>query len=109
MFAVVKVRGVQLRVEPDAVVQVPKLAASVGEEVPIDEVMLVGSDDSVTVGTPLVDGATVLAEVVRHGRGPKINALKYKRRKDYRRHWGIRKDFTELKIRSIRMSEAAGR
>jgi large subunit ribosomal protein L21 len=101
MFAVVRVKGMQFRVEPDALVQVPKLTAEVGAEVPIDEVMLVGGEDAVAVGAPLVPGAKVLAEVVRHGRGPKITGIKYKRRKDYRRRWGARADFTELRIRSI--------
>ena len=55
------------------------------------------------VGAPLVPGAKVVAEVVRHFRGPKIIGLKYKKRKDYRRHWGARRDMTELKIRSIQV------
>jgi large subunit ribosomal protein L21 len=101
MFAVVRVKGMQLRVEPEALVQVPKLAVGVGEEIPLDEVLLVGGGEAVTVGAPLVPGAKVLAEVVRHGRGPKVIGLKYKKRKDYRRRWGARRDFTELRIRSI--------
>jgi large subunit ribosomal protein L21 len=101
MFAVVRVKGMQLRVEPDALVQVPRLAAVVGDEIPLDEVLLVGGAEAVTVGAPLVPGAKVVAEVVRHLRGPKVIGLKYKKRKDYRRHWGARRDFTELKIRSI--------
>jgi large subunit ribosomal protein L21 len=106
MYAVVKVKGHQFRVEPDALVQVPKLAAEVGEQVPLADVLLLGGGaegeaESVTVGNPTVAGAQVLAEVVRHGRGPKIQALKFKRRKDYRRHWGHRQDFTELRIQSI--------
>ena len=101
MYAVVKVKGHQFRVEPDGLVRVPRLAAEVGAEVGLDEVLLVGEGEKVAVGNPTVAGARVLAEVVRHGRGPKIVALKYKRRKDYRRHWGARADLTELRIRTI--------
>jgi len=103
MFAVVRVKGMQFRVEPDRLVQVPRLAAEVGEEFPIEDVMLVGGSEAITVGAPLVPGAKVLAEVVRHLRGPKVVGIKYKRRKDYRRRWGARRDFTELKIRSIQV------
>ncbi len=101
MYAVIKVKGRQLRVEPDALVRVPRLEAEPGTELPIEDVLLVGAGDKAKVGTPRVAGAKVMAEVVRHGRGTKINALKYKRRKDYRRHWGAREDFTELRIREI--------
>lgn len=103
MYAVVKVKGHQFRVEPEALVRVPRLEAEVGDQVPLAEVLLVagGEGESVTVGNPTVPGAEVVAEVVRHGRGTKIHALKYKRRKDYRRHWGYRQDFTEIRIQSI--------
>lgn len=103
MFAVVRVKGMQFRVEPDGLVQVPRLAAQVGDEIPLEEVMLVGEAEAVSVGAPLVPGAKVMAEVVRHLRGPKIVGIKFKKRKDYRRRWGARRDFTELKIRSIQV------
>jgi large subunit ribosomal protein L21 len=101
MYAVVRVQGRQFRVERDELVRVPRLAAQPGDQVPLDEVLLLGGAGEAKVGQPVVQGARVFAEVVRHGRGPKIVALKYKRRKDYRRHWGAREDFTELRIRAI--------
>jgi large subunit ribosomal protein L21 len=103
MFAVVRVKGMQFRVEPEGLVQVPRLAAQVGEEIPLAEVMLVGGAEAITVGAPFVPGARVTAEVVRHLRGPKVVGIKYKRRKDYRRRWGARRDFTELRIRAIQV------
>ena len=103
MFAVVRVKGMQFRVEPDGLVQVPRLAAQVGDEIPLEEVMLVGGAEAVSVGAPLVPGAKVVAEVVRHLCGPKVVGIKFKKRKDYRRRWGARRDFTELKIRSIQV------
>jgi large subunit ribosomal protein L21 len=100
MYAVVMLQGHQFRVEPDALVQVPRLQAAVGTKVPIEEVLLV-ADGGVTVGAPHVPGAKVTAEVVRHLRGPKVAGLKYKKRKDYRRRWGQRSELTELRIQSI--------
>jgi large subunit ribosomal protein L21 len=101
VYAVVKVKGFQFRVEPDALVRVPRLGVDPGAEVPLEEILLVADGEAAEIGNPVVAGARVVAEVVRHGRGPKTQALKYKRRKDYRRHWGFRQDFTELRIRTI--------
>jgi large subunit ribosomal protein L21 len=61
-----------------------------------------GGDDDVNVGAPLVDGASVTAEVVRHGKGRKIIVFKWKRRKNYRRKQGHRQKFTEVRIGEIR-------
>jgi large subunit ribosomal protein L21 len=105
MYAVVKVKGRQVRVEPDRLVRVPRIAAEPGSQVPIEEVLLIGIGDTSKIGKPQVTGARVLAEVVRHGRGPKIEASKYKRRKDYRRRWGSREEFTELRIHAIEGAE----
>ncbi|HWN81841.1 MAG TPA: 50S ribosomal protein L21 [Candidatus Udaeobacter sp.] len=101
MYAVVMLQGHQFRVEPQALIQVPRLEAQVGTEVPIDNVLLVEGDGAVQVGKPVVNGAKVVAEVVRHLRGPKVKGVKFKKRKDYRRRWGQRSDLTELRIRSI--------
>src|SRR5262245_3711816 len=101
MYAVVMLQGHQFRVEPQALIQVPRLEAQVGTEVPIENVRLVEGDGAVQVGKPVVGGAKVVAEVVRHLRGPKVKGVKFKKRKDYRRRWGQRSDLTELRIRSI--------
>jgi large subunit ribosomal protein L21 len=100
MYAVVMFQGHQFRVEPQALIQVPRLSAQVGDQIPIEQVLLL-EDGGVTVGQPVAPGARVTAEVVRHLRGPKVRGIKYKRRKDYRRRWGQRSELTELRIQSI--------
>jgi len=101
MYAVVKVAGFQYRVEPDQVVRVPHLEASEGETVTLGEVLLVADGDDTTVGRPTVEGARVEAEVVTQGRTPKLVAGKFKRRRKYRRRWGHRQDYTDLRISRI--------
>ncbi len=103
MFAVLRVQGHQFRVEPEDVVQIPRLEAQVGSQVPIGEVLLLGgSEVEVKVGSPVVAGAQVMVEVLRHLRGPKVRGSKYKKRKDYRRRWGSRSELTEVRIHAIR-------
>jgi large subunit ribosomal protein L21 len=101
MFAVLRLQGHQFRVEPEDVVQVPRLQAEVGTQVPVGEVLLLG-DSEIKVGSPVVAGAQVMVEVLRHLRGPKVRGSKYKKRKDYRRRWGSRSELTEIRIHAIR-------
>jgi large subunit ribosomal protein L21 len=103
MFAVLRVQGYQFRVEPEDLVQVPRMEAQVGTQLPIGEVLLLGgAEGEVKVGSPVVTGAQVMVEIVRHLRGPKVRGSKYKKRKDYRRRWGHRSDLTEVRIHAIR-------
>ena len=102
MVAVVRVAGFQFRVEPNQVLEVPRLDAGEGDAVENIEVLLVSSEGTVRVGRPVVPGAVVEAKVVRHGRTAKTDAGKYKRRKQYRRRWGFRREFTEIQIGEIR-------
>jgi large subunit ribosomal protein L21 len=101
MYAVVKIKGQQFRVEPGTTLQVPLLADEVGASVTFDEVLLLADGEDVKVGTPNVDGASVAAEVLRHGRSRKIVVFKRKRRKNYRRKKGHRQPFTEVNITGI--------
>jgi len=101
MFAVIKVAGFQYRVEKDQVLRVPRLEAEEGATLTLDEVLLVGDDASTRVGTPTVEGATVSARIVEHARPPKLVAGKFKRRRKYRRRWGHRQDYTEIRIADI--------
>jgi large subunit ribosomal protein L21 len=103
MVAVVRIQGFQFRVEPDQVVQVPRLQAEAGESLTLDEVLFVESDGVAKVGRPVVPGAVVTARVVGHDRGEKVTAGKYKRRKKYRRRWGFRRETTEIRIGDIRI------
>jgi large subunit ribosomal protein L21 len=99
MFAIVRTGGKQYRVAEGDVVRVEKLAAEAGETVELP-VLLLGGDE-VKVGTPLVDGATVRAEVIGHGRGPKIDIYKFKAKNNYRRHRGHRQPYTDVRVTKI--------
>src|SRR5579872_1514774 len=100
MFAVFKTGGKQYRVAADDVLQVGKIKGEPGEIVEFGEVLVVGGD-SVTLGAPMVAGATVAAEVIEQGRGAKIIAFKKRRRKNSRRKIGHRQEFTLLRITEI--------
>ena len=99
MFAVIKTGGKQYRVAPDDKVKVARLADEPGSTIQITDVLMVGGE-SPLVGNP-VPGATVAAEVVAHGRGPKVIAFKKRRRKNSRRKRGFREDFTLIRITEI--------
>jgi len=98
--AVVQISGKQVRVHENDVIRVPLLAEEVGSSVEFGEVLLV-SDADIKVGTPVVEGAKVVAEVLEHGREKKIRVFKMKRRKTYRRTQGHRQHFTQLRITAI--------
>lgn len=102
MYAVIETGGKQYRVEPGDVLDVERLSET-GDDgsVQFDRVLLVGDDDGVRVGTPVVDGASVKASLVRETRGPKIRIFKYKRRKGYRRTKGHRQELHRVRIDDI--------
>ena len=87
--------------EPNQILDVDRLPAEVGSQVELTDVLLLGGDGDVRVGTPTVEGARVVAEVVEHGRDKKIVGFKYKAKTRYRRKWGHRQDYTRLAIRRI--------
>ncbi|MEM1379992.1 MAG: 50S ribosomal protein L21 [Pseudomonadota bacterium] len=99
-YAVVKTGGKQFRVTAGDVIHVEKLAGDAGEKVTLDKVLMVGGD-KVQVGAPLIEGATVEAEIVEQTRAPKIVVFKKRRRQNYRRKKGHRQEMTTLKINSI--------
>ena len=101
MFAVIKTGGKQYRVVPQDVLEVDKIEAQPGETIKFEEVLLIGGD-AVTLGAPTVAGASVAAEVVEQGRGPKVIAFKKRRRKNSRRKRGHRQQFTRVRITEIR-------
>jgi large subunit ribosomal protein L21 len=101
MYAIVDVGGRQVRVEPDEHVKVPYMEAEVGSQVTFDRVYAVRSNGDFRVGTPTVEGAKVVADVVAHGKSKKVLVYKYKRRKFYRRRRGHRQLYTEIKISEI--------
>lgn len=101
MFAVIKTGGKQYKVAKDDVIAVEKLEADPGATIELTDVLMVGDDKAQTTGTPLVEGATVAAEVVKQDRSAKIIVFKKKRRKDYRRTKGHRQQVTVLRITDI--------
>jgi large subunit ribosomal protein L21 len=100
MFAVIKTGGKQYRVAADDLLKVEKVKGEPGEIVQFGEVLVVGGDP-VTLGAPTVAGASVAAEVVEQGRGPKVIAFKKRRRKNSRRKRGHRQEFTLIRITEI--------
>jgi large subunit ribosomal protein L21 len=102
MFAVVRTGGKQLRVEPGDVVAIERIDGEPGDRVELDDVLLIGGD-AIRVGTPRVEGASVVATIQGEVSGPKLRIFKHKRRKRYRLHKGHRQHYTSLKIESIKV------
>ena len=102
MYAVFQTGGKQFRAEPGTRIRIPSLDVEPGETVTFDRVLLTGDGErDVRVGRPVVEGASVKAEVVRHGRGEKIIVFKRKRRKGYRKKQGHRQDYTEIRVDEV--------
>lgn len=99
MFAIIKSGGKQYRVSEGEVVRLEGIAAQPGDEIELPVLMTGG--DSVRVGTPLVDGAKVKAQVLGHGRGPKLHIYKFKAKANYRRKTGHRQPYTEVRITGV--------
>ena len=104
MYAVVTTGGKQYRVEAGSELVIEKLAVETGASVTFDRVLLVGDGDDVTVGTPLVSGASVTGTVLREERGPKIIIFKFKQKAKYRRRTGHRQDMMRVRIDEISAS-----
>ena len=106
MFAVIRTGGKQYRVAAEDVLQVAKIKGDPGEIIQFGDVLVVGGDN-VTLGAPTVAGASVAAEVLEQGRGPKIIAFKKRRRKNSRRKRGHRQEFTLVRVTEILTDGAA--
>ncbi|WP_027966155.1 50S ribosomal protein L21 [Halomonas halocynthiae] len=101
MYAIIKSGGKQYRVQEGQTLKLEKLEVPTGETIDFDEVLLIGNDDDVKIGAPMLEGAKVSAEVVSHGRGEKVTIIKFRRRKHSMRRQGHRQWFTEVKITGI--------
>jgi large subunit ribosomal protein L21 len=101
MYAVIKTGGKQYRVASGEKIKVEQIAADVGQEIVIDQVLAVGDGSGIKVGTPLVSGATVTVTVLSHGKHDKVRIFKMRRRKHYQKRQGHRQQFTELQIGAI--------
>ena len=103
MYAVLETGSKQYRVAAGDTLEIERLAAAPGQPVTFDRVLLVSSDGKVAVGSPTVTGASVVADVVEHKRGPKKLTFKMKRRKGYHKTIGHRQELTVVKIKEIKM------
>jgi large subunit ribosomal protein L21 len=101
MYAVIKTGGKQYRVVPGEKLKIEQIPADIGSEIVLDQVLMVADGETVSVGAPLVQGATVKATVLAHGRGEKVKIFKMRRRKHYQKHQGHRQNFTEIRIDNI--------
>ncbi|MBC5781924.1 50S ribosomal protein L21 [Ramlibacter sp. USB13] len=101
MYAVIKTGGKQYRVASGDKIKVEQIAADIGQEITIDQVLALGNGSDLKIGAPLVSGATVKVKVVSHGKHDKVRIFKLRRRKHYQKHQGHRQAYTELEIGSI--------
>lgn len=101
MYAIVRDRGTQYRVEQGQKIKVALMDVEPGSQIELSEVLLIGGSDEVKVGSPLVAGASVRAEVLGMVKGDKIIVFKYRNKKRYRRRTGHRQRYTEIKISEI--------
>ena len=101
MYAVIASGGKQYKVVAGEKIKVEQIAADVGQEIVIDQVLALGQGAEIQVGTPWVAGASVKATVVAHGKHDKVRIFKMRRRKHYQKHGGHRQTYTELQIASV--------
>jgi large subunit ribosomal protein L21 len=101
MYAVVKTGGKQYRVSAGEKLKIERLPANVGDEIVLDQVLMVADGQAVRMGAPLLGGARVTARVLAHGRGEKVRIFKLQRRKHYRKSQGHRQNYTEIEILGI--------
>jgi len=101
MFAVIRTGGKQYRVTEGDKIRIEKIDTAAGEVYEFNDVLLVSKDDKVTVGSPTIAGSKVTADVLSHGRGKKVNIVKFRRRKHYMKRMGHRQSYTEVQVKMI--------
>lgn len=101
MYVIVDIQGQQFKVKQDQKLFVHRINADQGSEVEFANVMLVDNEGAITVGTPLIDGAKVVVEVLSHVKGDKVLVFKKKRRKGYSKLNGHRQQFSEVRVKEI--------
>lgn len=101
MYAIIETGGKQYRVSPGSTVKIEKITGDRGNKVVLDKVLAVSDGESLTVGTPYVEGAVVTGTIMRQGKGKRIKGFKYKAKTNYRKRYGHRQLFTEVRIDSI--------
>lgn len=101
MYAIIQTGGKQYRVQEGDTLFVEKLIGDVDSNVELTDVLAVSKDGKLTVGSPNVEGAKVVASVIKHGKAKKIVVFKFKKKKDYRKKQGHRQPYTQIKIEKI--------
>ncbi|HTJ54381.1 MAG TPA: 50S ribosomal protein L21 [Nitrosospira sp.] len=101
MYAIIKTGGKQYRVENGLKLKIEQVPADVGSELVIDQVLMIADGDNISMGKPLVNGASVKATVLEQGRHEKIRIFKMRRRKHYQKHQGHRQNYTQIQITGI--------
>lgn len=101
MYAIIETGGKQYRVAEGQTLKVEKLEAEAGHTVDFDRVLMIGEGETARIGAPLIDGAKVVAEVLKHGRADKIRIIKFRRRKHHMKRQGHRQYFTQVKITKV--------
>ncbi|MGB5326808.1 MAG: 50S ribosomal protein L21 [Gammaproteobacteria bacterium] len=102
MYAVIATGGKQYKVTKGETLRVEKLAGDEGSTVKLDNVLMVADGDKVSVGTPMLDKASVTAKIMAHGRGKKVEIIKFRRRKHSRSQAGHRQSYTEIEVTDIK-------
>lgn len=102
MYAVIANGGKQYRVKEGQTLRLEKIEQDLGESIELDEILMLVDGDKVSVGKPIVSGAKIVATIEKHGRGDKIEVLKFKRRKHHMKHMGHRQWYTEVKVVEIK-------
>jgi len=109
MMAVIETGGKQYKVNPGSVIEVEKLPAGEGEEFILDRVLMIDEDGKTRFGNPWIEGARVVAEVLKHDKADKIMVYKFKRRKGYHRKLGHRQLITRVRIKEIQLEKTPER
>ena len=101
MYAVVKTGGKQYRVTQGEYLKVEKLEGNEGDTIELDQVLMIADGDNLKIGAPLLDGGKVTATLKSHGRGKKVEIMKFRRRKHHQKRTGHRQSYTEIEITGI--------
>jgi len=104
MYAVLKTGGKEYRISQGDIIRVEKLEGKVGDQVALKDVLMVSQEGQVQFGTPQLENAVVMGEIVQQVKGKKVLTYKMKKRKNYRRFKGHRQNYTYLKVKEIELS-----
>ena len=102
MYAVIATGGKQYRVTEGETLKVEKIAGEEGSDIELEQVLMVADGENIQVGTPLLEKGTVTAKILAHGRGKKVEIVKFRRRKHHRKQMGHRQSFTEIEVTKIK-------